>query len=237
MKKLLALLLVAVMVCAAFAGCGSKTPAADPTTAPTTAAPTEPTTEPTEPTTEPTEPTTEPTEPVEDPEDPTQELPVVDTNATYAELFSSRNIEDKPAEFAGLESMAYATVTDEGMLTKMEIGYKDGIVNALNMVLYVSTAEMTEGADEEMAEQITSTLDSMMKESMAAFTDLSFCTGDFYFMDNGYYVVNLLFNDLNNIDNVKILSDGGMAGTSADGELLTVESFETEMTEANYVKR
>jgi hypothetical protein len=56
-------------------------------------------------------------------------------------------------------------------------------------------------------------------------------------MDNGYYVVNLLFNDLNNIDNVKILSDGGMAGTSADGELLTVESFETEMTEANYVKR
>jgi predicted small lipoprotein YifL len=229
MKKLIALVLATLMVCAVFAGCGSKTPAAAPTTAPTTAAPTEPTTEPTEPTTEPTEPTTEPTEePTEPTEEPTEPIGDVEVATSYDEVFSMYNIVDMPALFMGLDSMSFAVGYD-GMIEKIELGYKDDIVYEMVNVVYYPLEGLTE-------DEIAS-LDTSMKELMAPYADLECCSDSSFTTSNNYYIISLTFSNLDNADNVKALEELDLIESDGTTGLCSITASEESLIANGYLKK
>ena len=229
MKKLIALILATLMVCAAFAGCGnSGSSSSTPTTAPTTKA-TEPTTEPTEdptdPTEEPTEPTEEPTDPIEEPTDPIGDDVVA---TSYEEVFSMYNIVDMPALFLGLDSMSFAVGYD-GMIEKIELGYKDDIVCEMVNVIYYPMEGLT---DDEIA-----AVDASMKELMTPYTDLEFCSNSSFTATNNYYIISLTFSDLDNVDNVKALEELEMIEADGTTGLCSAAASEESLIANGYFKK
>lgn len=233
MKKLIALLLAAMMICGVLAGCTTSAPASDPTT--------------TAPTTEATDPTTEPTDPVVDPEidepevdependepevdDPTEEDPVIDINpnATYEEIFSRNNIVDAPSVFIGLDSMSFA-MESAGIVEKIELGYKDDIVSEMVNVVYYPVADLTE--DDKAL------LDSTMQSAMSIYTDLACCSDSTFNMGDNYYIISLTFSGLDNADNAKLLADQGLLAINEDTGLYSAAASETNLAESGYIKK
>lgn len=154
---------------------------------------------------------------------PTLDIP----SAAYNEIFTSRNIIEMAPMFFMMDAAAFATVSDEGMIEKMEYGYKDDVVQELINSLYYPVSEMTD-------DQKTQ-LDSGVKETLVSYTDLSFCEATFD-MGDTYYIVRLHFTDLDTIENVKALSDLGLI-TGDDSGLISMKESETALLAAGYIKR
>ena len=195
MKKLTAILLAALTLCALLAGCGDSGSSGGSSYVPNNTT---------------TEPTTEAT-----------------VNPEYEELFTSRYIVEMPPLFLMMDSAAFATVNDEGMIEKMEYGYKDDVVKEMINTLYYPISEMTE-------DQKT-LLDSSVKEALASYTDLSFCEASFD-MGNSYYTVKLHFTGLDTAENVKALSDLGLVTGDTSG-LISMKESETALLANGYIKR
>ena len=237
MKKLIALLLAALMVCAAFTACGNKAADNDTTTTTTTAAPTDPAdptdppADPTDPVDEPTDPVEEPTDPVEEPTDPVEEPgdPVEEpTYTSYEDIFAANNIVDTPALFIGMDSMSFAAAI-EGMVQKIELGYKDDIVCEMVQVIYV---DITGASEDEKA-----FLDTSMQEAMSVYTDMECCSNNSFNMTENYYIVSLTFSGLDNADTVKELADLGMIETDSATGHCSISVAEANLTDNGYLKK
>lgn len=198
MKKLIAILLATMMLGALLTGCGSSSSSGGSGYTPVITT---------------TQPTTE----------PTLDIP----SAAYNEIFISRNIIEMPPMFFMMDASAFASVSAEGMIEKMEYGHKDDIVKELINSLYYPISEMTD-------DQKT-LLDSGVKEALASYTALSFCEAT-YDMGDSYYIVSLHFTDLDNTDHVKTLSDLGLV-TGDDSGLISMKESEASLLESGYVKR
>ena len=213
MKKLIAILLAALMICGVLAGCGSSSGSSSGGSTPTT----EPTT-----TTAAQDPTTEPTT------DPVNE-PVAD-NADYEEIFSSRNIVTSPVLFLGLDSMSFAMADEaSGMVEKIDLGYKDDIVNEMVNTVYYPLGEMTD--DEKTL------FDTTMQEAMSAYTGLDCCSDSSFVVGSNYYVITITFSDLDNPDNVLMLETLGLIEADSTSGLCSASASEASLTVNGYVKK
>ena len=228
MKKLIALLLAALMVCAAFTACGNSGSDDDTTTTTTTAAPTEPT----EPPADPTEPPTEPTKPVTDPVEDPIEVPAVDSEASaeYLALLNEMSIIDSPVAFDGMDSATYAVnIPDNGMIMTFDFGYTNDIVSDMIVTYYVAVPELS---DEDKA-----AVEESMSGALVGYEALDFCAGTGFFLADHYYSFHIDFTDLNNADNVAILEDMGLLIANTDDGLISMSALDTTMIADGAVKR
>lgn len=149
-------------------------------------------------------------------------------NPAYEEIFTSRSIVEMPPFFMMMESAAFATVSSDGMIEKLEYGYQDDVVKEMINTLYYPISDMTE-------EQKTQ-LDAAVKETLADYTSLSFCN-DTYDMGNLYYIVKLQFTDLGSGANVQKLQELGLVTGDDNSGLISMTETESSLLASGFIKR
>lgn len=157
--------------------------------------------------------------------EPEVALPTV--NPDYEDIFLSRYIIDMPSLFFGLESDAFAIVTDEGIIEKLEFGYDGDVVKEMVDTIYFPFADYT---DDQKAET-----ENALKEAYAGIAAIDFCTAD-YQMLGDYYRITFTFKGLDNADHVQVLSDVGMIST-ANVDYISMKASEEGLLSTGYVKR
>lgn len=148
-------------------------------------------------------------------------------NSAYTDIFMSRNIVDMTSIFTSLDTMAFASVSDEGTVEKLEYAYEDDTIKEFVNVVYYPVSEMTE--DQKLA------LDNSMKANCAAMEEADFCTVS-YNMGNNYYSVTLHFTDLDKTGNIQKLSDFGML-TGEGVNRISMSETESNLLSGGYVKK
>lgn len=148
-------------------------------------------------------------------------------NSAYADIFLSRNIVDMTSIFTSLDTMAFANVSDEGTVEKLEYAYEDDTIKEMVDVVYYPVSDMTE--DEKLA------LDSSMKTNCASMEEADFCTVS-YNMGNNYYSVTLHFTDLDKTENIQKLHDFGML-TGEGANKISMSETESNLLSGGYVKK
>ncbi len=148
-------------------------------------------------------------------------------NSAYTDIFMSRNIVDMTSIFTSLDTMAFASVSDEGTVEKLEYAYEDDTIKEFVNVVYYPVSEMTE--DQKLA------LDNSMKANCAAMEEADFCTVS-YNMGNNYYSVTLHFTDLDKTENIQKLSDFGML-TGEGVNRISMSETESNLLSGGYVKK
>lgn len=148
-------------------------------------------------------------------------------NSAYTDIFMSRNIVDMTSIFTSLDTMAFASVSDEGTVEKLEYAYEDDTIKEFVNVVYYPVSEMTE--DQKLA------LDNSMKANCAAMEEADFCTVS-YNMGNNYYSVTLHFTDLDKAENIQKLSDFGML-TGEGVNRISMSETESSLLSGGCVKK
>ena len=148
-------------------------------------------------------------------------------NSAYTDIFMSRNIVDMTSIFTSLDTMAFANVSDDGTVEKLEYAYEDDTIWEFVNVVYYPVTEMTE--DQKLA------LDNSMKANCAAMEEADFCTVS-YNMGNNYYSVTLHFTDLDKTENIQKLHDFGML-TGEGVNRISMSETESSLLSGGYVKK
>lgn len=164
---------------------------------------------------------------VEDEEDVVSESTGSADNSAYTDIFMSRNIVDMTSIFTSLDTMAFASVSDEGTVEKLEYAYEDDIILEFVNVVYYPITNMTE--DQKLA------LDNSMKANFATMEEADFCTVS-YNMGNNYYSVTLHFTDLDVAANIQKLHDFGML-TGEGANKISMSETESNLLSGGYVKK
>ena len=148
-------------------------------------------------------------------------------NETYTEIFNSRYIVEMGTMFRGLDSAAFATVDQDGMIEKLEFGYKDDVIKEMVNTLYFPISGMDD------AEK--NALDAAVKENLSGYIAVDFCSAS-YNMGNLYYTVTLHFTELDIAENIQKMSELGiLTGDGADR--LSMTETENSLVTAGYVKK
>lgn len=148
-------------------------------------------------------------------------------STAYSEIFSGRHIIDTPTIFFMMDSSAFAAVDGEGVVEKLEFGYKDDMIKQMVDTVYYPISDM----DDEQK----SAMDAAVREGFAAYEAVDFCKVS-YSMDNFNYKVVIHFTDLDSSENVqKMIEFGLVSGEEADG--FSMEKTEDDLLAAGYVKR
>ena len=151
----------------------------------------------------------------------------VSANGEYSEIFTSRNIVEMPAMFMMLDSAAFAAVDQDGIIEKMEFGYKDDVIKEMVNTLYFPISGMDDTEK--------SALEAMVKENLSGYLAVDFCTTS-YNMGNLYYTVSLHFTDLDVAENIQKMSEFGiLAGNGADR--LSMAQTESNLIAGGYTKK
>lgn len=148
-------------------------------------------------------------------------------NSAYTDIFMSRNIVDTTSIFTSLDTMAFASVSDEGTVEKLEYAYEDDTIMEFVNVVYYPISDMTE--DQKLA------LDNSMKTNCAAMEEADFCTVS-YNMGNNYYSVTLHFTDLDKTENIQKLHNFGML-TGQGVNRISMSETESSLLSGGYVKK
>ena len=163
---------------------------------------------------------------VEDTEDTSADV-TQGSNASYEEVFSSRNIIDSPAVFMMLDSASFVTASEDGMVEKLEFGYEDDIVKEMvNTVYYPITGLSAEDVD---------LLDSSMRTAFSAYEEDGFCSVSYNTLSD-YLVITINFTSLDNADNVQKLAELGML-TGSDVTVISMSETETGLLSSGYLKK
>lgn len=148
-------------------------------------------------------------------------------NSAYTDVFMSRNIVDMTPIFTSLDTMAFASVSDEGTVEKLEYAYEEDTIMEFVNVVYYPISNMTE--DQKLA------LDNSMKANFAAMEEEDFCTVS-YNMGNNYYSVTLHFTDLDKTENIQKLHNFGML-TGQGVNRISMSETESSLLSGGYVKK
>ncbi|MBQ2923491.1 MAG: zinc ribbon domain-containing protein [Tyzzerella sp.] len=148
-------------------------------------------------------------------------------NSAYTDIFMSRNIVDMSSIFTTMDTAAFANVSEEGTVEKLEYAYEDDTVKEFVDVVYYEVADMTE--DQKIA------LDNTMKNNCASMEETDFCTVS-YNMGNNYYSVTLHFKDLDKTENIQKLYDFGMLVGEGVSKISMSET-ESNLLSGGYVKK
>ena len=151
----------------------------------------------------------------------------VSVNSDYSEIFTSRNIVEMPAMFMMLDSAAFATVDQDGMIEKLEFGYKDDVIKEMVNTLYFPISGMDD------AEK--NALDAAVKENLSGYIAVDFCSAS-YNMGNLYYTVTLHFTELDIAENIQKMSEFGIL-TGEGADRLSMTETENSLVAAGYVKK
>ena len=163
----------------------------------------------------------------EDIEDKDAEDTTSDTNSAYSDIFMSRNIVDMTSIFTSLDTMAFASASDDGTIEKLEYAYEDDTIKEMIDVVYYPVSDMTE--DQKTA------LDNSVKTNFASMEEADFCTVS-YNMGNNYYSVTLHFTDLDVAENIQKMHEFGMLeGTGANK--ISMSETESNLLSNGYVKK
>ena len=163
----------------------------------------------------------------EDEEDVLSESTGSADNSAYTDIFMSRNIVDMTSIFTSSDTMAFASVSDEGTVEKLEYAYEDDTIMEFVNVVYYPVFDMTE--DQKLA------LDNSMKTNFAAMEEADFCTVS-YNMGNNYYSVTLHFTDLDKTENIQKLHSFGML-TGEGMNKISLSETESNLLSGGYVKK
>ena len=154
----------------------------------------------------------------------TNELPA---SGSYSEIFSSRNIVEMPALFMMLDSASFAAVDQDGMIEKLEFGYRDDRIEEMVNTLYFPIAEMDD------AEK--NALDAAIKENLAGYATVDFCSVS-YNMGNLYYTATVHFSQLDVAENIQKMSGFGML-TADNADYLSMSQTESNLIASGYIKK
>ena len=157
-----------------------------------------------------TEPTTEPT-----------------ATSKYDEIFAKYHIVNGPAPFVTLDSASFAMETDN-LIEKIEFGYEDNIVCELIHTVYYPVANWPD--EDKVA------LDETMRETVAPYTALDFCTGTFN-AGAAYYTLKLEFTGLDSVDHAAALQELGLIETDETSGLCHMSEAEAILLAQGYVKK
>lgn len=151
----------------------------------------------------------------------------VTVSGKYSEIFTSRNIVEMPAMFMRLDSAAFAAVDQDGMIEKLEFGYKDDVIKEMVNTLYFPISGMDDTEK--------NALKAMVKENLSGYLAVDFCSAS-YNMGNLYYTVSLHFTDLDVAENIQKMSEFGIL--SADGaDCLSMAQTESNLIAGGYTKK
>ena len=148
-------------------------------------------------------------------------------NSAYTDIFMSRNIVDMSSIFTTMDTVAFANVSDEGTVEKLEYAYENDAIKEFVNVVYYPVSEMTE--DQKLA------LDNSMKANFASMEEADFCTVS-YNMGNNYYSVTLHFTDLDKTENIQKLHSFGML-TGEGVNKISMSETESNLLSGGYVKK
>lgn len=147
-------------------------------------------------------------------------------SAAYREIFSSRNIVEMPSLFFGMDSHSFAAVLEDGILERLEFGYKDDTVQEMVNTLYYPISGMSE--------EEKSALQAQIKNDLSAYTAEAFCTAS-YNMGPLYFTVTLRFTGLNSAANIKKMEQFGLISSGAD--YISMSQTQTDLLGAGYVRK
>lgn len=148
-------------------------------------------------------------------------------NAEYLELFNSRYIVDMDTLFYLLDSASFATVDSDGIVEKLQFGYKDDIVKEMVDTLYCPVAGMTDNEKQ--------TLEQEMKSYFSQLDAQSFCTST-YDMGDTWFVIKFHLTDLDNVQTHSILVDYGILN-GVTNSLVSMKETESLLLSSGYIKK
>lgn len=151
----------------------------------------------------------------------------VSASADYSEIFSSRNIVEMPAMFMMLDSSAFASVSEDGIIEKLEFGYENDNIKEMVNTLYYPISDMDDTQK--------NALDAAVKENLAAYSMVDFCSVS-YDIGNLYYTATVHFSELDSAENIQKMSEFGIL-TGNEADYLSMTETESNLLAAGYVKR
>lgn len=150
-----------------------------------------------------------------------------ESDASYEEVFSSRNIIDSPASFLMLDSASFVIASADGMVEKLEFGYEDDIVKEMVNTVYYPISGMT-------AEEVE-TIDSSMRTAFSVYESEEFCSVSYNALSD-YFVITINFTSLDNAENVQKLGELGML-TGTNVTVISMSETESGLVSNGYLKK
>lgn len=150
-------------------------------------------------------------------------------NPDYTSVFTDRYIVNMDTVFYGLDSNAYVMVYSDGMIEKLEFGYKDDAISEMVDTLYYPISEATE-------EEVVA-IETTLKEYVSPLEELNFCEVSYSKMGSFYSVV-IKMEGLDNAENVNALSRTGIDfGLTGSGSLISMEKTDEGLLRSGFIKK
>ena len=147
-------------------------------------------------------------------------------NPAYEEVFSSRYIVDVDS-IIFMDNECFVQVLDDGMLEKLEYGYKNDVIKEMVNTIYFPVSDYTE--DEKTA------LEDAVKELFAEYETLESVSLR-YNMGTSYFTVVLTITDLDQAENIQLLVELGMMD-SANVDYISMSKTIDNLTAAGYIQK
>lgn len=152
-----------------------------------------------------------------------------ETHDQYEELFNDYGIDDIDSDFGDYKTASYVIDDYDGTVDKMEFAYKSDKVIIMKETIYIPLSLYS---NEEIPE-----LDTKMRDVYDELIEgYDFCSVD-YDMDDDYYKITLTFNDLDNVENVQVMSKLGFIEESLMVRYISMSSTDEGLLEQGYFRK
>lgn len=162
--------------------------------------------------------------------EPARTTPVRLISEEYEAVFESNGLDVPNTDFFATpyRVSAYAGVLDGGVVENMEFAHEGDIVVSMVDTVYIPVGEMDDATREQ--------LHMAMMESLGTYETMDCCILSSH-KGADFYVYRLEIMDLDDVNNVRMVSSAGVVTVTDENELVGIAATEQNLLASGYVKR